>query len=194
MKYYLPKHERGLFEHAMQDVKPLGKGAKPAPQTTPTPRATPTQKAAASSPSTNAPSQQPTSLTPIYLPTYQPHLSDLTSEARVFHGEQLPWKTRRILRRGEVRCDATLDLHGLTIAEAETALRQFLQDSRTQRRTCVKIIHGKSRNENHPPIKNAVYQWLKAQSWLRGFCSCTPKEGGAGALWVLLTNVRTSGG
>src|SRR5690349_765336 len=47
------------------------------------------------------------------------------------------------LRTGKVRAEATLDLHGDTVAAALPRLEKFLLESSRDRRRCVLVIHGK---------------------------------------------------
>ena len=92
------------------------------------------------------------------------------------------------LRRGRFRIEADLDLHGRIVADAVTALDDFLADSRRRGRRCVRIVHGKgfgSRN-GLPIMKSHVDRWLRSRSEVLAFCSATPPDGGTGALYVLL--------
>jgi len=52
----------------------------------------------------------------------------------------------------------------------------------------VHIIHGKGyRSENsHPVLKNNLNQWLRQHRDVQAFCSASAKDGGAGAVLVLL--------
>src|SRR5687768_13691030 len=47
------------------------------------------------------------------------------------------------LRRGQFPIEATLDLHGLTTAEANRQLHRFVQHSQTLGRQAVRVVHGK---------------------------------------------------
>ena len=92
------------------------------------------------------------------------------------------------LRRGRFRIEADLDLHGRIVADAATALDDFLEDSRRRGRRCVRIVHGKGFGSRSglPIIKSHVDRWLRARSEVLAFCSATPPDGGTGALYVLL--------
>ena len=92
------------------------------------------------------------------------------------------------LRRGRIRIEASLDLHGRTVAAAVVALDDFLEDSLRRGRRCVHIVHGKgfgSRGEL-PIMKAHVDRWLRDRSEVLAFRSATPPDGGTGALYVLL--------
>ncbi|NOQ34283.1 MAG: DNA mismatch repair protein MutS [Methylococcaceae bacterium] len=92
------------------------------------------------------------------------------------------------LRRGYFGLDAELDLHGLNSREAKHHLQHFLHDCVEDGCRCVHIIHGKGyRSEDGFPIlKNSVNIWLRQHNDVQAFCSASPREGGTGAVLVLL--------
>lgn len=94
----------------------------------------------------------------------------------------------RRLRRGQFSVGAELDLHGLTAAEAHTALRDFLKSCRERDVRCVRIIHGKGlRSPNgRPVLKGKLDRWLRLREEVVAFCSARPVDGGTGAVYVLL--------
>ncbi len=94
----------------------------------------------------------------------------------------------RKLRQGYFGLDAELDLHGLTSYEAKQQLQRFLQECIEAGCQCVHIIHGKGyRSESrYPVLKNNLNNWLRQHSDVLAFCSAAPKDGGTGAVLVLL--------
>ncbi len=92
------------------------------------------------------------------------------------------------MRQGHYGLDAELDLHGLTSVQAKAELIQFLHFCEQDGCRCVRIIHGKGyRSENNVPVlKNDINLWLRQHQEVQAFCSATQKEGGAGAVLVLL--------
>ena len=92
------------------------------------------------------------------------------------------------MRRGHYGLDAELDLHGLTSAEAKRELDKFLHSCELDGCRCVRIIHGKGyRSENNLPVlKNDLNTWLRQYQEVQAFCSTAQKDGGAGAVFVLL--------
>jgi len=92
------------------------------------------------------------------------------------------------MRRGHYGLDAELDLHGLTSAEAKRELIKFLHYCEQDGCRCVRIIHGKGyRSENNLPVlKNDLNIWLRQHQEVQAFCSAAQKDGGAGAVVVLL--------
>ena len=92
------------------------------------------------------------------------------------------------LRKGYFGLDATIDLHGLTSQEAKHQLSRFLHFSVEDGYRCVHIIHGKGYRSpgNHPVLKNDINGWLRQHKDVQAFCSTPPKDGGTGAVFVLL--------
>jgi DNA-nicking Smr family endonuclease len=101
----------------------------------------------------------------------------------------------RRLRAGEFACQGHLDLHGLTSAEARTAVQAFLDHASHSGKRCVLIIHGRGRNSKDqiPVLKGRLTSWLARGPGARqvlAFTSARPCDGGAGALYVLLRRER----
>ncbi len=92
------------------------------------------------------------------------------------------------LRKGQFGLDAEIDLHGLTSNEAKRQLLHFLHDCIEDGCRCVHIIHGKGYRsaDNHPVLKNNLNLWLRQHQSVQAFCSAPPKDGGTGAVFVLL--------
>lgn len=92
------------------------------------------------------------------------------------------------LRKGYFGTDASIDLHGLTSQEANQQLSKFLHFSVEDGYRCIHIIHGKGygSSKDHPVLKNDVNLWLRQHQDVQAFCSTLPKDGGAGAVFVLL--------
>ena len=93
------------------------------------------------------------------------------------------------LRRGRVRPEATLDLHGKTVDEADAALRRFLSDAARGRRRCVLVIHGRGlHSDGLAVLRDAVLHALLGP--LSGFVHClataAPADGGEGATYVMV--------
>jgi DNA-nicking Smr family endonuclease len=97
-------------------------------------------------------------------------------------------KTMRRLARGGFSTQAETDLHGMTVAEAREALREFLEESRARGCTCVRIVHGKGRGSGTrgPVLKRKVDHWLRQWEEVLAFVSARQVDGGTGAVYVLL--------
>ena len=92
------------------------------------------------------------------------------------------------LRRGQYRVQAELDLHGLTVAEAKSALRGFLARALAQHARCVRVIHGKGLRSGHrgPVLKSTVAAVLRRTGAVLAYSSARQVDGGTGAVYVLL--------
>lgn len=96
------------------------------------------------------------------------------------------------LRRGQFSIGAELDLHGMTVPLARRALREFLARCLLADTRCVRVIHGKGLSTpNRPPVlKGRVNRWLQQDGDVLAFCSARARDGGTGALYVLLKKRR----
>jgi DNA-nicking Smr family endonuclease len=95
------------------------------------------------------------------------------------------------LRRGRFSIQSHLDLHGLTVKEAEEAVQDFIVESIALRRRCVLLIHGRGLNSKDqiPVLKKRMEAILlrgPVRKAILAFTSARPVDGGAGASYVLL--------
>jgi DNA-nicking Smr family endonuclease len=172
----LPSEDAGLWRRAMRDVAPLP-GRTPHPDrrhlagtsgNADEPPAVRTKPGAALA--------KPTQVPP---PTELPPLDRLAGIDRA---------TAERLKRGRRPVEASLDLHGMTQAEAHRALAAFVAGSRAAGRRCVLVITGHGRLSGGV-LKAAVPRWLDEQDLRRAVLAIAParpQHGGAGALYVLL--------
>lgn len=96
------------------------------------------------------------------------------------------------LRRGHFVVEAELDLHGMTSDEAKISLVEFLHACRRANRRCVRIVHGKGKGsrDGRPVLKSKLNHWLRIRDEVLAFCSARLKDGGTGAVYVLLRQRR----
>jgi len=96
------------------------------------------------------------------------------------------------LKRGQLPIGAELDMHGMTAATARTAVASFIEQCRAQRIRGVRIIHGKgySAQGSAPVLKNRINTWLRQHQDVLAFSSAPVRDGGSGALHVLLRSGR----
>lgn len=96
--------------------------------------------------------------------------------------------TARNLRRGQWRAGAELDLHGLRVEQARHALLSFLDECQEHSIRCLRIVHGKGYGSQglEPVLKDKVRTWLVQKNEVLAFSEAPEREGGAGALLVLL--------
>ncbi len=96
-------------------------------------------------------------------------------------------RTRQRLRRGQLRPEATLDLHGLTRDEAHARLEAFLAKAHASGRRCVLVITGIGRGSPGGGIlRRALPGWLELHPEVLDSAPAQPADGGAGACYVLL--------
>jgi DNA-nicking Smr family endonuclease len=97
------------------------------------------------------------------------------------------------LKRGQMPIEARLDLHGMIQAEAHRALAGFVARSHAAGRRVLLVITGKGTRDGEGVLRAAVPRWL-AEPALRPLVLATapavPRDGGAGALYVLLRRER----
>ena len=106
----------------------------------------------------------------------------------------------RAIKRGRLAIDDRIDLHGMTQDMAYGELVGFIQDAARHGHKCVLVITGKGsprRDAADPQImprrpgvlRTVVPGWLSGPDLGRhiiGFQPALPRDGGGGALYVLL--------
>jgi len=102
---------------------------------------------------------------------------------------QAPVNRLRQLRRGGIRIDLQLDLHGLTRDEAIENLDRFVKGAYNRGQKGVLVITGKGNNSpGEPVLKLAVAGWLKdsGKAMVSEFVAAPRDMGGTGAFVVFL--------
>jgi len=117
-------------------------------------------------------------------------LSDLAPEitAEDYLGNGLSRMTLRKLRRGAWPVQDSLDLHGSTGEAARKLLQQFLHEATNRGLRCVLVIHGKGLNskDGEAVLRKLARHWLVQHPQVLAFCNAQPRDGGSGAVVVLL--------
>lgn len=92
------------------------------------------------------------------------------------------------LKKGEFILQNSLDLHGLTMHQAEIEIIDFLHHAYQDKLRFIRIIHGKGYNSNEefPALKNLVNLILRQTQSVVGFASTPEKDGGTGAVNIML--------
>ncbi len=116
------------------------------------------------------------------------------AEPALTHGNApgLERRTQTNLRRGKIGIEARIDLHGMTQEQAHHALGGFLADSQAAGRRSVLVITGKGAGGTGV-LREAVPKWLNEganKRMIRAFSHAQPKDGGEGALYVLLKRLK----
>ena len=111
-----------------------------------------------------------------------------TGEELLFRGTRVSERVFKRLRRGAFSIQDELDLHGLTVAEAKTALRNFITECADHNRGCVRVVHGKGlgSGQRGPVLKGHVNRWLRRWDDVLAFATARPRDGGSGAVYVLI--------
>ncbi len=103
-------------------------------------------------------------------------------------------RTSERLRKGRMAIEGRIDLHGMTQAAAHSALSGFILQSHRQRRRVVLVITGKGNiGRGGGVLRAEVPNWLNQEpvrEKVLAFFPAQPKDGGAGALYVLLKRQR----
>ncbi len=93
------------------------------------------------------------------------------------------------MHEGHFSVQASLDLHGCSVPEAEMEVADFLRDAFKKGLRCVKIIHGRGlRSTRGARIKEAVVKRLSGhyRKDIIAYVTARQCDGGLGALYVLL--------
>lgn len=110
-------------------------------------------------------------------------------------------KAHKAMTRGKLKPEATLDLHGMTLAEAHPELIRFILNAQSHGKRLVLVITGKGkRGEDDGPIprrvgvlRHQVPQWLRLMPLAPAVMQVNEahlKHGGSGAYYVYLRRMR----
>lgn len=103
-------------------------------------------------------------------------------------------KNAERMRKGRASVDATLDLHGMTQAQAEAALNGFVRRGFDHDWRVVLVVTGRGYRSGEPGVLRArLPHWLNGATlrpFIVGFTEAQPKDGGAGAFYVRLRRHR----
>lgn len=180
------KEELELFRAVMSDAEPLPKRKR--------------AKAAAADAAPELPPKSRTPSPPPKLPKVATRIPPPPSAPKaaplsVGVADGLDRRTMDKLRKGKMRPEAVIDLHGMTAADAHRALGGFLGSAYATGRRCVLVITGKgSLKEGGGVIRRELPTWLNAsenRGRILGFAQARPGDGGGGAFYVLLKRRRT---
>jgi DNA-nicking Smr family endonuclease len=92
------------------------------------------------------------------------------------------------LRKRHWPVQEEIDLHGFTRDQAREVLSDFLNRMNRRGVRCVRVIHGVGYGSagGEPVLRGMVHSWLVQKSEVVAFCVAGRKDGGHGALIVLL--------
>ena len=103
------------------------------------------------------------------------------------------------LKAGGFSVEGHVDLHGQNMEQAQGNLLFFLKESFLQGRRCVLVITGRGKNSpgGQSVLRRELVTWLTREPLRRvilAFCTSQPKDGGAGAVYVLLRREKKQKG
>lgn len=170
--------------------------------------ATPLAPAASAALVPSAPATKPKPNTPAPMPPIKPFV--IGSKARPATAvptttqKQAPQMDARAfskMKRGKLRPEATLDLHGMTVAQAHPELVRFVMNASARGFRLVLIISGKGKSTNHMGyvqngngiLRTSVPVWLKqapVAQVILDVAEAHQKHGGGGAFYVYLRKRR----
>jgi DNA-nicking Smr family endonuclease len=167
--------DKALFREAMKTVRPLSQQTPRAPE--PPVPANPLRRK-------HAPDEKPQ--TTYYLSNHYTETVSPTSTL-TWCIPDFPHKRLKALGNGDIRWEARLDLHGFKPDIARETLCRFIDQQSQSEKRCLLIIHGKGGRHDHEPVlKNLVNHWLQQLPQVLAFHSAIPRDGGTGAVYVLL--------
>jgi DNA-nicking Smr family endonuclease len=167
--------DKALFRRMMSSVTPLAHSKKATIKSLPPKAKLPAKKTVIE------PSRQYYDLSSHYYETVGTDSVLSFGKAHVQHKRWL------LFKNGQIAWEGRLDLHGLRPDDAREALCRFLEQQTAMRHRCLLVIHGKgSRHGEAPILKNHVNHWLQQLPQVLAFHSALGKDGGTGALYVLL--------
>ena len=127
-------------------------------------------------------------------PSAPPPIPSRHGHLELGHGNTpgLDRRSAERMKKGEMEIEAVLDLHGHTQEVAHAELIAFVQRCWGSGKRCVLVVTGKG-SQGFGILRAQVPRWLN-QSPVRerilGFSYARPKDGGDGALYVLIRRQR----
>lgn len=166
--------DKDVFRQAMRDVKPIKSRQTKDGYIAPKPGVIKQKPFVAPKTST------------LYLSDY--YAEPVQSESVLsFRQSGLSAKQMSALKKGSISWQARLDLHGYRTEQAKDILLQFIEQAQAKAFRCLLLIHGKGGKHGEAPVlKNLVNRWLSQIPAVLAFHSAVPKDGGNGAVYVLL--------
>ncbi len=183
----LSGEDLNLWRHVTRDAKPLREGTRlrkaPGSEVPPEPSPEVKPRRAAAKP---LPAAKPVTV----VTKRKPPVPELG------HGTVAGVDRRQAerLRRGRLEVEARLDLHGHSQLEAHRALDAFLAGAVASGKRCVLVVTGRGIGKDAGGVlKREVPRWLNQppnRARVLAFDRAQPKDGGDGALYVLLRRKR----
>ncbi len=174
--------EEELFHQAMRGVTPLSQSGPQVPKTPPP-----------------APKERRTKAFADLLAECEDFDIELSREYLRGQVRDLDPRIFQQLRSGQMSIEAHLDLHGMNRRQARLAVAEFLRSCFLQGMRCVLLIPGRGKNSEGGAgiLREELSLWLTQAPLKRVvlcFATAQPRHGGAGAVYVLLRQLRKGKG
>ncbi|MCW8854624.1 MAG: Smr/MutS family endonuclease [Gammaproteobacteria bacterium] len=98
------------------------------------------------------------------------------------------------IRNGKLPIEHHIDLHGQTRDQARKKLLAFIKSAQQNHYKLVCVVHGKGYNseDGRPVLKALVNKWLQNIEGILAFTTAQPKDGGTGAVYVLIKRIKSN--
>jgi DNA-nicking Smr family endonuclease len=169
-----------LFARATQGARPITSDSAPVAPARPDPNAPRRRAAAEAEQHEDSPLSDAAALMYEVMP----------EAALTFARNGVQQQVLRKLRQGQMPWHAAVDLHGCTAEQAREAVLTLLHDARQANLQVIKVVHGKGLVKEQALLKTFVNGWLRQIPEVLAFVSALPRDGGTGAIYVLLKRRR----
>jgi len=97
------------------------------------------------------------------------------------------------MKQGKVPCEDTIDLHGQRVLGGLQECTAFIRFAHERGMRMVRIIHGRGHHskEGESILKLEIHRWLEDNPEVLAYTTCHVRDGGAGAVYVLLKGNKT---
>lgn len=108
-------------------------------------------------------------------------------EPFTYRADSTPSSTLRLLKRGHIAYERTVNLRGLTLDEAQDFLHDYIHN--LPHSCCILVVHGQGlrSKDKHPVIKTYVQESLPKNPRVLAMSTAQPKDGGLGSMYVLIS-------
>lgn len=114
-----------------------------------------------------------------------------------FSSRQIDTRTEQRLKRGQFKIELKIDLHGKSQIQAYDTLQALIPNAFHQGKRCILVITGKGAHKTDMSLleqttgilKQKTPEWLSStplNQYVLRYETARPKDGGQGALYVLL--------
>ncbi len=125
-------------------------------------------------------------------PTHTLEPTELTDQIRPrdilsYKQAGLEDKIFKNLRQGKLPVDSELDLHHMTVMQAQFQISRFIHECMLDGARVAIIVHGRGEGRERPALlKGWTDYWLRQIDSVLAFHSAQPQHGGTGAIYLLL--------